>query len=284
MFAAARSAGHNVMLGGDMGNTTMSYHGWGLLTELLLKGRWLRLLAELRGLGYRWRGRVRLQLIAPFIPAPLFRKYKRWRRAGNPPWHDFSLIHPEFAARSGVIDRANREKVAFDRPAIRNWRLARIDDIRAYTESADWYNQLRATFRIDFRTPAFDRRVFEYCIGIPQDQYMRGGRDRWLIRRAMEGRLPVSVLNQQKCGAQAADWYPRLTRERNRLAEEVKRLAQNPQVASMLDMKRLTAILDNWPDRQPPEYTLEEKHLLAVPDALGFAYFIESMTGANSLV
>ena len=36
MFAAARSAGHNVMLGGDMGNFTMSYHGWGLFTELLL--------------------------------------------------------------------------------------------------------------------------------------------------------------------------------------------------------------------------------------------------------
>ena len=43
LLAAARSAGHNVMLGGEMGNITMSYHGWGLITELLLTGRWLRL-------------------------------------------------------------------------------------------------------------------------------------------------------------------------------------------------------------------------------------------------
>ena len=40
--------------------------------------------------------------------------------------------------------------------------------------------------------------------------------------------------------------------------EEVKRLAENPEVASILDMQRLNAILDNWPDRQPPEYTPEE--------------------------
>ena len=106
-----------------------------------------------------------------------------------------------------------------------------------------------------------DRRVIEFCIGIPQDQYLRKGRDRWLIRRAMEGRLPDMVLNQKKSGIQAADWYPRLTRARNRLAEEVKRLAQNPEVASILDMQRLTAILDTWPDTQPPEYTPEENRI-----------------------
>ena len=79
----------------------------------------------------------------------------------------------------------------------------------------------------------------------------------------MKGRLPDIVLNQKKCGAQAADWYPRLTRERNHIAEEVKRLAENSEVASILDMERLKAILDSWPDRQPAEYTLEENHIVA---------------------
>jgi asparagine synthase (glutamine-hydrolysing) len=280
MFAAARSAGHNVMLAGEMGNDTMSYHGWGLFTELLLAGRWLRLFAEIRSSGYRWRQHVRHRLIAPLIPASLFRGYKQWRRGGNPPWHDYALIRPEFAARSGVIDRMAREYSPFEAP-IRDWRLVRINDFRDYGEAADWYAKVRAEFGLDIRTPACDRRVVEFCIGIPEDQYLRKGRDRWLIRRAMEGRLPDIVLNQKKCGAQAADWYPRLTRERNHIAEEVKRLAENPEVASILDMQRLTAILDNWPDRQPSEYTPEEKHLLALPDALGTAYFIENLTGAN---
>jgi asparagine synthase (glutamine-hydrolysing) len=140
---------------------------------------------------------------------------------------------------------------------------------------------MRAGFHLDYRSPACDRRVVEFCIGIPEDQYLHKGRDRWLIRRAMEGRLPHIVLNQKKCGAQAADWYPRLTRSRNHIVEEVKRLAENPEVASILDMQRLNAILDSWPNRQPPEYTPGEAHLLAVPRALGAAYFIENVTGAN---
>ena len=220
-------------------------------------------------------------LIRPLVPAPLFRRYKQWRRGQNPPWHNFSFIHPEFAARSEVIERAARENEPFDNPPPRDTRLGRIRDFRIYCELADWHAMVRANFRLDIRIPAFDRRLVEFCIGIPLDQYLRGGRDRWLIRRAMEGRLPPMVLNQKKCGAQAADWYPRLTRERNHIAEEVKRLAENPEVASILDMQRLKTILDNWPDRQPPEYTSEEAHLLAIPDALGAAYFIENMMGAN---
>jgi hypothetical protein len=35
--------------------------------------------------------------------------------------------------------------------------------------------------------PAFDRRLVEFCIGVPEDQYLRNGCDRWLIRRAMKG-------------------------------------------------------------------------------------------------
>ena len=57
-------------------------------------------------------------------------------------------------------------------------------------------------------------------------------------------------------GFKSADWFPRLTRERNRITAEVKRLAQNSDVASIVDLQRLTAILNDWPDREPPEYGL----------------------------
>jgi asparagine synthase (glutamine-hydrolysing) len=281
MYAAVRSAGHNVMLGGEGGNTTMSYHGYGLFTELLLTGRWLKLFEEIRSSGYRWRRHIRQMIIRPLVPLPLFRKYKQWRRGQNPPWHDYSFMNPEFAARIQVLDRAAREGEPFDTPALRDPRLGRIGEFRVYCESADWFAMVRSRFGIDFRTPAFDRRLVEFCIGIPEDQYLRKGRDRWLIRRAMEGRLPDLVLKKTKYGTQAADWYPRLTRQRNLIVEEVKRLAENPEVASILDMQRLNAILSTWPDGQPSEYSLEETHMLAVPDTLHAAYFIESATKKN---
>jgi asparagine synthase (glutamine-hydrolysing) len=141
---------------------------------------------------------------------------------------------------------------------------------------------MRATFGIDIRTPAFDRRLVEFCIGIPQDQYLRNGHDRWLIRRAMRGRLPEDILASKSSGAQAADWFPRLTRERNHIAAELKRLAKNADVASIIDLPRLAAILDDWPDRQPPEFSFEARPLsCALPEALGAAFFIEGVTGLN---
>jgi asparagine synthase (glutamine-hydrolysing) len=279
--AAARSAGHNVILTGEMGNLTMSYHGRGLFAELLRTGRWLRLIDEIKSSGYLWKNIVRQWTIAPFVPAPIFRRYKQWRRGGKEPWYGSSVIHPDFAARSGVVARAARERLPFDAPHARCNKLARIDDLNCYSEAADWFAKLRAGFGVDTRTPAFDRRVVEFCIGLPEDQYMRKGCDRWLIRRAMKGRLPDVVLYKKKYGAQAVDWYPRLTRERNHIAGKIKRLAANNDVASILDLQRLTAILDEWPERQPEFYSPEHHLLLAVPQALGAAYFIENVTGAN---
>ena len=281
IYGAARSAGHNVLLGGEMGNITMSYHGRGLFAELVRTGRWLRLFHEIKSSGYQRKKMVRIWTISPFVPATLYRWYKQWRRGGKTPWYDSSLVHPDFAARSGVIDRAAREYLPFDKPLLRDGRLGRVNDFHCYSEAADWFATLRANFGIDTRTPAFDRRLVEFCIGIPEDQYLRNGCDRWLIRRGMKGRLPDIVLLKKKFGAQAADWFPRLTRERNQIEKEVMRLAANAEIASMLDLPRLMATLESWPECQPPEYSPEEGRLLAIPQAFGAAYFIENTTGAN---
>jgi len=98
----------------------------------------------------------------------------------------------------------------------------------------------------------------------------------------MRGQLPEDILASKNRGAQSADWFPRLTRERNHIAEELKRLAKNSDVASIIDLRRLAAILDDWPDRQPPEFSFEAPPLfMALPQALGAAFFIESVTGLN---
>jgi asparagine synthase (glutamine-hydrolysing) len=269
ILTAARSAGHHVMLTGEMGNFTMSYDGFQLLAELLLTGRWWRLFTEITSSGNRWRYMLRSLTIAPFIPAALFRQYKQWRRGGRPPWHGFSAIHPEFAARSGVVARAAREDHDFDAPPLRDGRLARIRSFNYYCETADWFAKLRANFGIDCRTPAFDRRLVEFCIGIPQDQYLRKGHDRWLIRRAMQGRLPDVILSNKKSGVQSTDWFERLSRERYQIAAELKRLAENSEVASIIDLQRLIAMLE---DR--PGYGVQTGPIL--PQALGAAYFIEN--------
>ena len=65
------------------------------------------------------------------------------------------------------------------------------------------------------------------------------------------------------------------------MKEAVKQLASNVAVASIVDLQRLMAILNHWPEHQPPDHSAEEKFMRAIPEALGAAYFIKSMTPAN---
>jgi asparagine synthase (glutamine-hydrolysing) len=279
--ARARSAGHNVMLGGEMGNLIMSYHGRGLFTELLRKGQWLRLIGELRASGYQWKKILRQWIIGPYIPAPIFRKYKEWRRGGKAEWYEYP-IKREFVIESDLIERMILEDSALDAPQYRNTRFGRINDFRCYSETADWFAKLRAGFGIDSRTPAFDRRLVEFCIGIPEDQYLRNGCDRWLIRRAMKGRLPDSILYKRKYGAQAADWFPRLTRERRQITARLEQLSNNTEVASIVDLPRLISIFADWPKEQPQDYSKEQAIMLSIPQALGIAIFVENVTGTGA--
>jgi hypothetical protein len=62
---------------------------------------------------------------------------------------------------------------------------------------------------------------------------------------------------------------------------KVKSLAANPDVRSIIDLQRLTTILDKWPERQPSDFDPESGLQVSVPQALGAAYFIENVTGAN---
>jgi hypothetical protein len=97
----------------------------------------------------------------------------------------------------------------------------------------------------------------------------------------MKGRLPEAVLNSKKRGTQAADWHPRLTRELKHIRAKVQRMTGNADLASIIDLQRLGGILDHWPEHEPSGWSPEYDLLLAVPQALGAAYFVENVTGAN---
>jgi asparagine synthase (glutamine-hydrolysing) len=279
--AAARSLEHNVMLCGEIGNLTISYHGRGLFAELVRRGRLLRLFREIASSGFRWRHMIRHCTVAPFIPSAVFRIYKQWSRGANPPWHEFGAIQSEFATRSGIVERAAREYSPFDAPPSPDSRLDRINELHGFCDMADWYAALRAFLGIDMRTPAADQRVVEFCIGIPNDQFRRNGCERWLIKRTMRGRLPDPVLSNPKRGDQAADWFVRMSRERQQIAAEVKRLTGNPEVSSIIDLQRISEFLDRWLEREPLHFSPEHRLLRWIPQALGTANFIENVTGLN---
>jgi asparagine synthase (glutamine-hydrolysing) len=105
-----------------------------------------------------------------------------------------------------------------------------------------------AGWQIEQRDPTLDKRIFEFCFGIPIEQYLVGGQSRSIIRRAMEGRLPESTLRRTTRGLQAADWYLTVGAARPQLSAELTRIERSPLVRHVLDTARLRSLLDTWPE------------------------------------
>lgn len=61
------------------------------------------------------------------------------------------------------------------------------------------------------RDPTRDKRVIEFCLSLPESQYVKNGRERILIRRAMEGKVPDNIrLNYLSRGRQSLDWKDKI--------------------------------------------------------------------------
>ena len=67
-------------------------------------------------------------------------------------------------------------------------------------------------FGVEKRDPTRDKRVIEFCINLPENQWVRDGEERRFIRHAMEGYMPGYGAPEHTTvrGRQAADWVQRI--------------------------------------------------------------------------
>jgi len=108
-----------------------------------------------------------------------------------------------------------------------------------------------AAFGFEVRDPTADIRLVAFCMSVPEDQHVRHGTGRWLLRRAMEGILPPEVQWNTRHGRQGADLVLRLLHHRDEAEETLARFGQDEAVSSFLDVP---ALLRAWRElREGPE-------------------------------
>jgi asparagine synthase (glutamine-hydrolysing) len=238
-----QSRGLNVLLSANGGNATTSFGGLIGLSELFRRGRWLKLLRltrELRAGGHTsWRGAASWAT-GWIIPDWLRRLY-------HPTMRDFSLtysaVHPQIAAEYGLREQALTEffGVESSTESVRR-------NLYEYYDPGLHNAAAAAGWQVEQRDATLDKRIFEFCFGVPIEQFLIGGQSRSIIRRAMEGRLPDSTLRRTTRGMQSADWYMTLRAARPELSAELTHIERSPLARHMLDIPRLRTLLDTLPD------------------------------------
>ncbi len=61
-------------------------------------------------------------------------------------------------------------------------------------------DQMSMAASIESRVPFLDHPLAEWLSGLPQTMKLRGTTTKWILRRAMEGRLPPEILSRKKMG------------------------------------------------------------------------------------
>jgi asparagine synthase (glutamine-hydrolysing) len=116
---------------------------------------------------------------------------RRWRSNGVPDW-----IAAPFARRTGLPDRLRPDPAPDGLPS-----MARYDALQQYRSGLDTLineagERASAEAGIEDRHPFLDRRLVEFLLALPEEQRWQRGRTKYVLRCALSGLLPESVLHR----------------------------------------------------------------------------------------
>jgi asparagine synthase (glutamine-hydrolysing) len=256
LYGEARDRNVRPLLDGIDGDTTVS-HGLERLAALTRTGKLAMLAHELRALSRRYGIGMRTLFwqfgVQPLIPAGVHQARRLLHRREPPSWIAATTINRQFARRMGLaerveaVERKRRGTVRSARGA--HWLGLNSGLIPYALEMAD---KAAAAFGLEPRYPFFDRRLVEFCLGLPANQKLRGGWTRVVMRHAMKGILPEDV-RWRPDKADLSPNFMRQIREHDRdLIEEV--VLKNPDVIeAYVDIDALRRVYDRYLARQMSE-------------------------------
>ena len=233
----ARAHGVRVLLSGWGGDECVSSNGQGYLPWLLASGRWRKLAAECRAQdapAWRFLGGIGLELLHPSLPVRL-RRLREGRRNVERRW----LVNPEFARRTKPLAASSGRMLG-----VRSVQLAAL---RAglLAQRMEGWTASGAPRGIEYRYPLLDRRLLEFALGLPPEQFRRGEARRLLMRNAMRTVLRPEVcwhrskLDPARNDAMVDAFCAALPAIRAQLA------AKPPQCACYVDMRALGKCLED---------------------------------------
>ena len=203
---AARGLGIRVLLNGHGGDNLFGVGDWAM-ADLLRTGRWRQLRRYFTARGYRGASQFLSYCFRPALPLRVFDHLETvlGRQICSRPWE--RPIPPWIAADESLVKQIAREdREAYRVSVVRNeatvagrqrsWALMDSTFRRGCAALFD----LKRDEGVELRMPFYDRRLVEFVMSRPADEFNQPGQYKVLLRRAMEGRLPDRTREAQAGG------------------------------------------------------------------------------------
>ncbi len=274
----ASTSNCKVMLTGQLGNGTISYGDYRIhFLTLFRQFRLFECWKEIVGLSRLHNVPVKKTLkLTAAIVIPRFAV--RWKRRNQ--LRGFDRFHNVLVNRSFIGKWKLRERLDafganldieqyldYEEEKPKRCGLLPLSHIGAIETKLSLAN------RIAIRDPSRDKRIIEFCLNIPSEQFVREGQERYLLRRAMKGILPDAIrLNASTRGVQSADWVYRLEREWGQIKQELHEILANDQAMTYLERGQLEKMLSAAGD---DIYSINEDTLRRCLIAIVFHRFVK---------
>lgn len=250
LLDTARAGSFRVLLTGQGGNATVSWAGGPVnLLPFLLPWKWNQFKSRFLDLQKRHdlsflRG-LRRFLLAP-LAIPLRNRMKYGFMTEVPAFLGYSAIHPRFA-ESLAIRRLMKEQGHDPLFCLPNDPLAaRHLLIRpGRSQGGAYWGENGGAHGVEVRDPTLDKRLMEFCLGIPDRFHVAEGMDRAVLRRAFKELLPDEVRLNRRRGLQAADIVHRVRQGLPEIEAVFRRMEAHPLCKTILDLPKMRRVLNS---------------------------------------
>jgi asparagine synthase (glutamine-hydrolysing) len=211
LLAAAKAAGAGTLLTGDWGDQILFDQAY--LVDLLHAGRWGTVRAHLAEY-YKWfpdatdefGRRLLVDVFEYDVPRWLQRAIRAARRpwAQRAEWDDwYSRAFRDEAERASLDDHLRLADAAKATSLMRA--LYREVRSRYHALCLEWNNKTCARYGIDYSVPFLDRDLLDFVMKVPGPMLVRDGVPKALLREALSGTVPASILQRRSKGDFTAD-------------------------------------------------------------------------------
>ncbi|WP_066056212.1 asparagine synthase-related protein [Robertmurraya korlensis] len=224
IFEEAQKNKIGVLLNGGRGNLSISWgQTFNYYAHLLRTMKWRCLVRELNMYSRNMHS-SRFRLL-PKIGMNAFPTIGNWLNREK--ITEFPLVlNPTFAEATKIYEKIEHhgiERVSRPYGDVTKNRINHFNEVFSWNATNTISTKLSLYNSLWKRDPTNDSRVIDFCLSLPEDQYVQNGFSRALIRRATLGYLPDDVrLNQSIRGIQAADSIHRMKSEWDSFISELE--------------------------------------------------------------
>lgn len=234
LYQSVRQDGFDTLLSGQAGNIVVSWDGGRVnIWDLLFRKEWTPAYRYLHNSKKSWSSRLRMladDMLRYFYPTRNFPPNRL-------PSAQASIAHPELSRR---WQHTFESEAKLDFGEIRNHRQLRnqMFPMLATTHS---FGQLAAgAYGMTLNDPTCDQNVIEWCLQVPNTEFLSPTQNRLLIRNAMHGIIPESTRTTKIRGLQPADLGYRYSKYRESVNYVLDLMRKSPTASYYLNLNTIT--------------------------------------------